>query len=217
MAEPPYTRREEIAHVATHAAGLIAALLAIPWLAIEGIDSGDPWKLAGALVFAGTAALLFGTSCLYHAAVRPELKARRRILDHAAIYLLIAGTYTPFTLGVIRESAGGWLFALMWLLAAAGIASKLTIGFRYPRLSTMLYLAMGWAGIFAVGPLAEGLTSGQLAWVIAGGIAYTAGVPFYLLKRIRYAHAAWHVFVLAGVACHFVAVLGVLRTPAGDG
>ncbi len=213
----PYTRREELAHVATHAVGLAISLVAIPWFAFEGARAGDSWKLAGALVFAVTAALLFGTSCLYHSAVRPESKSRRRVLDHSAIYLLIAGTYTPFTLGVIRESVGWWLFGVIWALALAGIASKLTIGFRYPRLSTVLYVGMGWAGIFAVGPLAEGLTSAQLAWVIAGGMAYTAGVPFYLLKRVRYTHAAWHVFVLAGVACHFVAVLSVLRTPGRAG
>lgn len=217
MSQAPYTRNEERAHVATHAVGLLAALVAIPWLAIEGARADDARKLAGALVFAATAALLFGTSCLYHAAERPETKARRRVLDHSAIYLLIAGTYTPFALGVIGGAAGGWLFGLMWALAAGGIAAKLTLGFRYPRLSTLLYLAMGWAGIFAVGPLAAGLTASQLAWVVAGGIAYTAGVPFYLLKRVRYTHAAWHLFVLAGVACHFVAVLGVLRTPAGPG
>jgi hemolysin III len=213
----PYTRGEERAHVVTHAAGLLASLVAIPWLAIEGLRAGDAWKLAGALVFAGTAALLFGTSCLYHSAVRPEIKSRRRLLDHSAIYLLIAGTYTPFALGVIRESAGWWLFGVIWALAVAGIASKLAVGFRYPRLSTALYVGMGWAGVSAAGPLADALTSGQLAWVLAGGIAYTAGVPFYLMKRTRYTHAAWHVFVLAGVGCHFIAVLGVLRTPAGAG
>lgn len=215
MASHPYTRNEEFAHVATHAAGLVASLIAIPWLAVEGLSAGDPWRLAGSLVFAGTAALLFATSCLYHCATRPEIKARRRILDHTAIYLLIAGTYTPFALGVLRDSVGWWLFAVMWGLAALGIASKLTIGFRYPRLSTLLYVGMGWAGIVAARPLAEGLTGAELAWVVAGGVAYTAGVPFYLLKRVRYAHAAWHLFVLAGVACHFIAVLSVVRISAG--
>lgn len=217
MSTAPYTRGEELAHVGTHVVGLLGSLGAIPWLAIEGVKAGDDWKLAGAVVFATTAALLFGTSCLYHSAVRPEIKARRRLLDHSAIYLLIAGTYTPFTLGVIRDSVGWWLFGIIWALALAGIASKLAVGFRYPRLSTLLYVGMGWAGAFAVGPLADGLTSSQLAWVVAGGIAYTVGVPFYLMKRIRYTHAVWHVFVLAGVACHFVAVLSVLRSPVGGG
>lgn len=217
MSPAPYTRGEELAHVGTHVVGLLASLGAIPWLAIEGLRAGDDWKLAGAMVFATTAALLFGTSCLYHSAVRPDIKSRRRLLDHSAIYLLIAGTYTPFTLGVIRDSAGWWLFGVIWVLALAGIVSKLTVGFRYPRLSTVLYVAMGWAGVFAVGPLADGLTSAQLAWVIAGGIAYTVGVPFYLMKRTRYTHAVWHIFVLAGVGCHFVAVLSVLRTPVSGG
>jgi hemolysin III len=209
MSALPYTRPEEALHAGLHVLGMLASLVAIPWLAFVGARSGDPWRLAGAVVFAVTALLLFTTSSLYHAVRDPALKLRMRRLDHSAIYLLIAGTYTPFTLGVLRDAWGWSLFTMIWVLAVLGVVAKNTVGFRYPRLSTLMYVGMGWAAIVAVKPLAEALTDGQLAWLLAGGVCYTLGVPFYVWKTRRYTHAVWHVFVLAGVACHFMAVLSV--------
>ncbi len=209
MTALPYTRTEELFHTGLHVLGIVASLVAIPWLLAVGKDSGDPWRTVSALVFAVTALLLFITSSLYHAVREPRLKSRMRTLDHSAIYLLIAGTYTPFTLGVMRGAWGWSLFAVIWALAVLGVVAKNTVGFRYPRLSTLMYVGMGWAAIAAVEPLAAALTDWQLGWLLAGGLFYTLGVPFYAWKTRRYTHAVWHVFVLAGVACHFVAVLSV--------
>jgi hemolysin III len=166
-------------------------------------------------VFGASALLLFTTSVLYHGTTSPRLKPRLRLLDHSAIYVLIAGTYTPFALGVLDGGWGWTLFGLVWGLALAGITAKLTVGFRFPLASTLLYLAMGWIGVVAARPLMQSLTPTELTWIVAGGLVYTAGVPFYLWKKRRYAHAVWHLFVLGGVACHFVAVLSVMAPRGG--
>jgi len=209
MAAMPYTRPEELLHTGLHVLGIVASLVAIPWLVAVGADSEDPWRVVSALVFAVTALLLFTTSSLYHAVREPRLKLRMRTLDHSAIYLLIAGTYTPFTVGVLRGAWGWSLFAVIWVLAVLGVVAKNTVGFRYPRLSTLMYVGMGWAAIVAVKPLAAALSDWQIGWLLAGGLFYTLGVPFYLWKTRRYTHAVWHLLVLAGVACHFIAVLSI--------
>jgi hemolysin III len=206
-----YTRPEEIAHVATHALGMMASLAAIVVLSVVGESNGaGPWRVAGGVIFGASALLLFTTSVLYHSATSPRLKTRLRLLDHSAIYLLIAGTYTPFALGVLGGTWGWTLFGLVWGLAIFGIAAKVALGFRFQVSSTLLYLAMGWIGVIAARPLMESLTRAEIAWIVAGGLVYTAGVPFYLWKSRRYMHAVWHLFVLAGVACHFLAVLSVM-------
>jgi hemolysin III len=208
-AAAPYSRPEELAHSLTAGLGLIACVAAIPVLVWVSLP--DPWRLGTGLVFGITALAMFLTSVFYHAASDPELKLVLRKLDHSAIYLLIAGTYTPFTL-VAMERAWGWtLFGIAWTLAILGVVAKFTFGFRFPRLSLGLYLGMGWMAVIAVKPMIDALTATQLGWIIAGGVLYTAGTPFYAWKSRRYTHAVWHLFVLAGVACHFVAVLSVLR------
>jgi hemolysin III len=216
MAENAYSRGEELAHCATHGLGVLASLAGIAWLLASAVSSGaSPWRAIGGVVFGASALLLFTTSVLYHGTTSPRLKPRLRLLDHSAIYVLIAGTYTPFALGVLD---GGWawtLFGLVWGLALAGIAAKLTLGFRFPLASTLLYLAMGWIGVVAARPLMQSLTPTELTWIVAGGLVYTAGVPFYLWKTRPYAHAVWHLFVLGGVACHFVAVLSVMAPRGG--
>jgi hemolysin III len=191
--------------------GIVACAVAIPWLAWAAI--GDPWRLGTGLVFGFTALAMFVTSVIYHWASRPELKFVLRKLDHSAIYLLIAGTYTPFAL-VAMEPVWGWtLFGVAWTLAVLGVIAKNTVGFRYPKLSVAMYVGMGWMAVIAIKPLADSLTGAQLAWMLAGGLFYTGGVPFYVWKSRRYTHAVWHLFVLAGAVCHFVAVLSVVTTP----
>lgn len=212
-----YSHREEIAHVATHAIGIALSIAAIVALLLAaGANGAGAWRAAGGVIFGASALLLFTTSVLYHAARSPRLKPRLRLLDHSAIYVLIAGTYTPFALGVLGGTTWGWtLFGLVWGLAVLGVAAKTALGFRFHLSSTFLYLAMGWIGVIAAKPLLESLTRHELTWIVAGGLAYTLGVPFYLWKGRRYMHAIWHLFVLAGVACHFVAVLSVMAPRPG--
>jgi hemolysin III len=210
---PPYSRLEELAHTLTAALGIVACAIAIPWLA--WVAAGDPLRLAGAMVFGVTAFAMFATSVIYHWERSPERKLTLRKLDHSAIYLLIAGTYTPFTL-VAMQGAWGWsLFGVVWTLAVLGVVAKTTVGFRYPRLSTGLYLGMGWLIVVAIKPLRESLSTTEIAWIAAGGLLYTGGVPFYVWKSRRFTHAVWHLFVLGGVACHFAAVLSLVSSRDG--
>ena len=213
MAEVAYSPPEEVAHWLTHAVGIAASLVAIPWLVVEAAGSGDPWRLVSGALFAMSALMLFSTSVAYHAVSKPRLKSRLRTLDHSAIYLLIAGSYTPFALGVLRGPWGWSLFGVVWGLALAGILAKTVLGVRFRLASTLLYLGIGWVGVVAAQPLMQALTGHQIAWIAAGGLVYTAGVPFYLWKSRPYAHAVWHLFVLGGAACHFVAVLSVMSVP----
>ena len=211
MTPNPYSRGEEFAHVATHVVGIVLSAVAIVVLPLAADARGaGTWRATGGVIFGASALLLFTTSVLYHAVRSSRLKPRLRLLDHSAIYVLIAGTYTPFALGVLGGTWGWTLFGLVWGLAVLGVAAKTVLGFRFHLSSTLLYLAMGWIGVIAAGPLLETLTRHELAWIVAGGLAYTLGVPFYLWKSRRYTHAVWHLFVLAGVACHFVAVLSVM-------
>jgi hemolysin III len=205
---PPYSRSEELAHTLTAGLGIVACAIAIPWLA--WVAAGDALRLAGAMVFGTTALAMFTTSVIYHWEREPARKQQLRKLDHSAIYLLIAGTYTPFTL-VAMQGAWGWsLFGVVWTLAVLGIVAKTTVGFRYPRLSTLLYLGMGWLIVVAIEPLRESLSAWEIGWIAAGGLLYTGGVPFYVWKTKRYTHAVWHLFVLGGAACHFVSVLSLV-------
>lgn len=208
-ATAPYSRPEELAHSLTAGLGILACCVAIPVLVL--VSMPDAWRLVTGLVFGFSALAMFVTSVVYHWASRPELKLVLRKLDHSAIYLLIAGTYTPFALVAIAGVWGWLLFGVAWFLAAFGIVAKFTIGFRFPRLSLALYLGMGWMAVLAIKPMIDSLTGTQLAWILAGGLLYTAGTPFYAWKSKRYTHAVWHLFVLGGVACHFVAVLSVVR------
>lgn len=210
MTSATYSSIEERLHSASHAVGVLASLGAIPWLAVTAAQHGDPLRMVGGVAFGITALLMFGTSTLYHAARDSQVKALLRTLDHSAIYLLIAGTYTPFTIGVMRGSVGWALFGTVWALAAVGVLAKISGRLRIPMLSAALYVAIGWIGLIGIKQLSASLTTVQLAWLIAGGVIYTCGVPFYVWKRRPYAHAVWHLFVFAGVGCHFVAVLGVM-------
>jgi hemolysin III len=197
---------EEIANSISHGAGLLAVLAAMPLLINEAARRG-PSAVVGALVFGITAALVYLTSTLYHAVTWPRLKQVLRVADHSAIYLLIAGTYTPFTLGVLRGALGWTLFGMIWTLATAGVVFKMVRGFGHPRLSLAIYLAMGWMILAVARPLWQLVPAWGVVWLVAGGLAYTAGVAFYANRQVRFGHFVWHLFVLAGTACHFVAVM----------
>ena len=198
--------REEVASALTHGAGAVAALVGGSVLITLAALYGDAREVVGSAVFAATLVLLYTASTLYHAIQRPVAKARLQVFDHCAIYLLIAGTYTPFTLLGLRGGWGWSLFGVAWGLAVAGVVFKLFFTGRFPRLSTGIYLGMGWMSVVAVGPMVQRLDAWVLAWLVAGGLAYTVGTAFYHSRRIPYAHAIWHLFVLAGSVCHFVAV-----------
>lgn len=207
--ERPQTLGEEIANSITHGAGLVLSLIALPVLVIATTARGDAWRVSAACVYGVTLILLYASSTLYHALPGARLKAVLRRCDHAAIYLLIAGTYTPFLLGPLRGAWGWSLLAVIWTLAVAGVVLKSVFGVRLPHLSTVLYVAMGWLVVIAAVPLVRSLPWSGLAWLMAGGLLYTGGVAFYVLDgRMRYAHAIWHLFVLAGSVAHFCAVLG---------
>lgn len=211
MTASTYSQREEALNCAVHVVGVVACCAAIPVLTLSALRSGDPWLLVGGLAFGLSALLMFATSALYHASRDPAVRLLLRRVDHAAIYVLIAGTYTPFTLGALRGSWGWSLAVAIWTLALLGIAFKTTsLGFRFHRTSVALYVLMGWLAIVAIKPLMQALSTFELAWLLAGGLCYTGGVAFYVWKSRPYTHAIWHVFVLAGVACHFVAVLSVI-------
>jgi len=202
------SQQEEIANAISHGTGLAAVLFGTPFLIIQATRSGDAGFIAGASIFCATAILLYLGSTLYHAL--PVGKAKRvfRAIEHSAIFLLIAGTYTPFTLGVLRGAWGWTLLGVVWILAAAGVALKTFERSPHPIASTCLYLFMGWVIVIAVDPLIARVPAAGLAWLIAGGLSYTVGVAFFATdSRLQYGHLIWHLFVLAGTTCHFFAVL----------
>ena len=207
LEERPQSLGEELANSISHGIGLLAALAALPVLIVAALGRGGVAGIVGAAVFAMAAVLLYLTSTLFHAL--PESRAKRifQILDHSAIYFLIAGTYTPFTLGVLRGTWGWTLFTIVWGLAVIGTVLKAFGGIRYNTASTIVYLAMGWLVLIAAGHVWAVVPTWGIFWLLAGGIAYTAGAVFFLAERIKYFHFVWHLFVVAGTACHFVAVL----------
>ncbi|MBN1346018.1 MAG: hemolysin III family protein [Phycisphaerae bacterium] len=206
--ERPLSFGEEIANSVSHGIGLAMALAATPVLVLAAVQRGSVSGIVGASVFATTMVLVYLTSTLYHAMPRNTLKRVFNMLDRAAIYLLIAGTYTPFTLGVFRGAWWGWtLLVLVWGLALAGLGLMIVRGLRHPRISMALYLIMGWLAVIAAKPIILGLPAWGLFWIAAGGLAYTTGVVFYAAHRLRYNHFVWHLFVIAGTSCHFIAVV----------
>jgi len=202
-----YSRKEELANTITHGIGVLAGVAGLAALVPAALRSGDTRKVVAAAVFGGTLVLLFLASTLYHAIPSRRAKGLLRSLDHAAIFLLIAGTYTPFTL-ISLGGAWGWsLFGTVWGIAILGIAGQSTVLRRFPRLELALYLGMGWVVVVALRPLVAVLPPGGLALLVAGGLAYTLGTVFYVWRKLPYHHALWHLFVLAGAACHYFAVL----------
>jgi hemolysin III len=203
------SRGEEIANSLSHGLGLIAALVATPFLIWHAVRQGDAGFIVGASIFATTMVLLYLASTLYHALPIGPAKRVFRVIEHSAIFLLIAGTYTPFTLGVLRGAWGWTLLGLVWSLAVAGVMLKALNRLTHPILTTSLYLLMGWLILMAADPLSARVPASGLLWLVAGGLAYTAGVLFFAFdSRLRYGHFIWHLFVMVGTACHYFAVLG---------
>lgn len=203
---PTYSLADEVASAITHGLGVLLSVGAGAVLITLAALTGDPWTITGASVFVGTLLLVYTSSTLYHAIPYETAKARLKTLDHCAIFGLIAGTYTPFLIGALRGNWGWWLFGTIWTLAVVGIVFKLFFTGRFKKTSTLVYVLMGWLVVVAIGPMREALPTATLAWLVAGGLAYTAGTVFYL-ARFRFAHAVWHGFVLAGSVCHYAAVL----------
>ena len=205
--ERAYTFGEEIANSVSHGLGLALAIAAAPILIVAAARYGTAWNTVGVSIFAGSMIALYLASTLYHALTHDRAKRFFRTLDHGAIFILIAGTYTPFTLGIMRGPVGWTMFGLVWGLALIGLVKKAIFGARYVWLSVILYLVMGWLVVIAAPQVLQRVPLTGLAWILAGGIAYTGGVAFFALHRLRYAHFAWHLFVIAGTVCHFFAVL----------
>ena len=199
----------------SHLVGAVFALIALGALLTVAVQSGDPWIAGSFSLFGLTMVLLYTMSTLYHSFHPPHLKKLFKVLDHVTIYLLIAGTYTPFTLVLMRDGNGWLLLGIVWALAVVGILSELFATGRAVKVVQMLiYLGMGWACSFELGTLKAALPPHGFAWLVAGGIAYTVGVVFYLLdklNRLDHAHGIWHVFVLAGSTSHFISIIGYVR------
>ncbi len=209
MMERPQSPGEEIANSLSHGLGFVAAVASAPILVVTTAQSGKTVNVIAAAVFAATMVLLYCASTIYHAVPHRRAKALLRKLDHGAIFLLIAGTYTPFMLGVLSGPRGWTLLCLVWGLAAVGVMLKAFDRIEHPFASLGLYLLMGWLCVFALGPLLERVPLQGLLLLGAGGFAYMAGVAFFATdSRMRYGHFIWHLFVLAGTGCHFFAVLG---------
>jgi hemolysin III len=199
--------REEIANSISHGIGLVLALVALPILIVSAIRIGSTHYIVGTIVFGATMVLLYLASTLYHSVSHETAKRFCRLFDHSAIFLLIAGTYTPFTLGVLRGAWGWTMLAIIWFLAIIGIVVKALPHTRHSWISMVLYLVMGWLAIVAIKPILQLVPVPGILLIVAGGVAYTSGLAFFAAQRLRYGHFIWHLFVIAGTTCHFFAVL----------
>jgi hemolysin III len=204
--EPRPPLGEEIANSVSHGVGLLVALVAGPLLVARAIGQGEPWGAIGVSVFVASIVAMYAASTLYHALPPGRAKRVFRTLEHCAIFVLIAGTYTPVTLIAIRGTWGWAIFGLVWLLTVAGILLKTVATIKYRWLPGVLYLALAWLIVVAIGPLSHSVPFASLMWLLAGGIAYTVGMAFFAARRVPYCHFVWHLFVLAGTTCHFIAV-----------
>jgi hemolysin III len=199
--------REEVASALTHGVGLVASVAGGAALITVAAFTRDVWQIVAACIYVASLVTLYAASTAFHAARSPVARNRLQIVDHCAIYGLIAGSYTPFTLGLMRGGWGWTLFGVVWGLAGLGMLLKLFFTDRLRLLSTTCYLALGWMALIAFGPLNDAITFEGMVWIVAGGVAYSAGTIIYHHDRLPYGHAVWHLFVIAGSACHFVAVL----------
>lgn len=201
------SKAEEIANSISHGAAFLASVVAVPVLIIFSVRQGNTLGMVGACVFGGATILLYLTSSIYHALPRNRVKRAFRLLDHTAIFLMIAGTYTPFALGVLKGPWGWSILTAIWTLAIAGIILDANKWFGYPKLGTLVYLGMGWISLIAIKPLLTMVPVPGLFWLLGGGLFYTVGVLFFTAERVRFSHFIWHLFVIGGTVCHFFAVL----------
>lgn len=201
-----YTLAEEIVHVVTHGFGAILSIAGLSWMLYLSISVSDPWRIAASIVYGLSLIALFTASALYHSFHSHSKRHWFELLDHCGIYVLIAGTYTPFLLVSMRDGVGWLLFGTIWALATAGIITQLYFRDRFPKMKLASYLVMGWLVILVLPQILEAVGTDAMLWLAAGGIFYTTGVVFYVRKQV-YSHAIWHLFVLAGGLCHFLAVI----------
>lgn len=199
--------REELLNCITHGAGALLSIAALVLLVVFSALRGEASHVVSSTIFGTALLLLYTASTLYHSFQKPKVKQLFKVFDHCCIYLLIAGTYTPFLLVTLRGAIGWTLFGIIWFLAVAGIIFKIFFVNRFRILSPIAYILMGWIIIFAIKPLADALAPGGIIWLVAGGLAYTMGVVFYAWKKLPFNHAIWHLFVLSGSVCHFFAVI----------
>jgi hemolysin III len=202
-----YTLAEEIVNVITHGFGAILSIAGLSWMLYLSISIADPWRIAASVVYGLSLITLFTASAVYHSLHSHAKRDTFEILDQCAIYILIAGTYTPFLLVAMRNSVGWALFGAIWALATAGVVTLLYFRDRYPKLKLASYLVMGWLVVLVLPQIFAAVGPDAFAWMLAGGLCYTVGVAFYVRKHVEYSHAIWHVFVLAGGVCHFLAVV----------
>jgi len=205
-----YSDKEERLNVITHALGLLLSGIGLPFLIVKSFNFEGFWKPASLVIYGLSLIILYAASTFYHAAKDPRLRRKLNIFDHAAIYVLIAGTYTPFTILALEGSLGWMIFGLTWTFALIGIVLKLFYTGRFDKLSTALYLLMGWQIMFVINPLMERFTTEGLQLLFAGGVFYTIGAVLYSIKKLPYNHAIFHVFVVLGSVCHFFSVLGIV-------
>jgi hemolysin III len=201
-----YSPLEEKTNIISHAVGLVLSLAGLFLMVVRAGRYGDTWHVVSASIFGVSLISLYAASTLYHSATDPVKRGRLRIFDHATIYVLIAGTYTPFTLITLNGMTGWVIFGISWAMALTGITLKLFFTGKYNLVSTLMYVFMGWIIVFAISPLIDNLSAQGLFWLFAGGVAYTVGAGLYSIKKIKFNHAIFHMFVLLGSACHFVAV-----------
>lgn len=201
-----YSSTEEKINIASHALGFVLSVVALVLLVVHASRHGNAWHIVSFSIFGASLVTLYAASTIYHSAKNPVLRSRLRIVDHATIYILIAGTYTPFTLVTLGGFAGWTIFGVSWGMALVGIILKIFFTGKHDLISTLMYVFMGWIIVFAIEPLIHNLSSGGLFWLVTGGVAYTVGAVLYSIKKIRFNHAIFHVFVLIGSACHFISV-----------
>ena len=209
-----YSPLEEKTNIISHAAGFILGIVALVLMVVRASLYGNAWHIVGVSIFGASLICLYTASTIYHSARDPKIRGRLRVVDHATIYVLIAGTYTPFTLVTLNGWVGWVIFGFSWAMALTGITLKLFYTGRFNLLSTLMYVFMGWIIIFAIKPLINSLSADGLWWLMAGGVAYTVGAILYMIKKMPFNHAIFHMFVLLGSFCHFVSVYSFVL-PAG--
>lgn len=197
---------EERFNVISHAFGILLSTIALIFLVLKASMKGDPWQIVSFSIYGASLIMLYSASTIFHSSKDEELRNKLNIVDHASIYVLIAGTYTPYVLVTLRGTVGWIVFGVIWGLALTGIILKLFYIDKYSLLSTIMYVIMGWVMIFAVKPIINSLELGGLIWLLAGGIVYTVGAVFFSLKNLKYNHAIFHIFVLLGSFCHFMSI-----------